>query len=104
MTFRFLRYCFNRLQIYFVQKVLPPAKTSFQDYRASGRQSNPKRHPFYLKQFRATRGMNITQTSLFRKSSDKKEIKTKLPRLPAEKIGQFENIAKLGLTIIKRKL
>ncbi len=50
--------------------------------------------------------MNITQTSLFRKSSDKKEIeiKTKLPRLPAEKIGQFENIAKLGLTIIERKL
>ncbi len=48
--------------------------------------------------------MNITQTSLFRKSSDKKEIKTKEPRLPAEKIGQFENIAKLGLTITERKL
>jgi hypothetical protein len=30
----------------FIQKVMPPAKESFQNYRVSSQQSNPKRRSF----------------------------------------------------------
>jgi len=54
----------------FIQKVMPPAKESFQNYRVSSHQSNPKKTFFFrLQKFGPTEKAILIQTFLFHKAS-----------------------------------
>jgi hypothetical protein len=87
-----------------VQKILPPAKESFQNYRASSKQSNSKRRPFSgCQDLVQHKDSILTQTFLFHKFSYKRN-RDKIASSSVEKISRFEKAAKLRLTIIKCKL